>query len=144
VNTLDPKNARLDVTVLAGDGWSHVVKRGETLRIVDVEGNQAVDTLFYDADEPSDRYDAALTIRRGGNLYLTTGSVLFASSGAPLMTITGDTCAATTPSAEPARARATRCATRSTASGCTPAATPSCWSWRRTARASASATSRTT
>lgn len=89
---LDPAVARLDVTVLSGDGWSHVVKRGETLRIVDVEGNQAIDTLFYDADEPSDRYDAALTIRHGGNLYLTTGSVLLASSGAPLMRITDDTC----------------------------------------------------
>ena len=39
-------------------------------RIVDLEGNQAVDTLFYNADDPEERYSAIDTIRRQGNLYL--------------------------------------------------------------------------
>ena len=88
----DPIHARLDQTVLAGDGWSHVVRQGETLRIVDLEGNQAVDTMFYDAHDPGDRYDATQTIRRGGQLYLTTGAVLVAARGGALMTIVEDTC----------------------------------------------------
>jgi urea carboxylase-associated protein 1 len=88
----DPDQARLDTVVLSGDGWSHLLKAGEVLRFVDLEGNQAVDTLFYDALNPSDRYDATLTIRRGGRLTLGSGSVLLASSGHPLLTIVADTC----------------------------------------------------
>ena len=88
----DPATAAIEVTVPAGDGWSGELRRGEVLRIVDLEGNQAVDTLFYDLHDPADRYDATLTMRRQGALYLTTGSRLLAASGTPLVTITGDTC----------------------------------------------------
>ncbi len=88
----DPATAIHDATVLSGDGWSQVVHQGQILRIIDLEGNQAVDTLFYDARDTADRYDATATIRRGGRLYLTTGSVLLGSSGRPLMTIIEDTC----------------------------------------------------
>ena len=85
-------NARLDHPVAAGEGWSHIVRQGEILRIVDLAGNQAVDTMFYDAHDPSDRYDATQTIRRSGRLYLTKGTVLIATRGAPLLTIIEDTC----------------------------------------------------
>jgi urea carboxylase-associated protein 1 len=91
-SALDPKNAVLDATVLAGDPWIGRVQRGQTLRIVDLEGNQAVDTLFYSAADLSDRYSASDTIRMQGSLYLTTGSVLRSTSGAALLTITADTC----------------------------------------------------
>jgi urea carboxylase-associated protein 1 len=91
-SALDPKDAVLDATVLAGDPWIGRVQRGQTLRIVDLEGNQAVDTLFYSAADLSDRYSASDTIRMQGALYLTTGSVLRATSGAALLTITADTC----------------------------------------------------
>jgi len=83
---------RLSYTVLAGDGWSCALYQGETLRIIDCEGNQAVDTLFYDLHDPAERYDATQTIRRSGQLYLGAGSRLLATSGAPLMTIIDDTC----------------------------------------------------
>ncbi len=92
LTALDPQTARLSQTVLAGDGWSCALMRGETLRIVDLEGNQAVDTMFYDLHDTAERYDATQTIRRSGQLYLTTGSILLAATGAPLMTITADTC----------------------------------------------------
>jgi urea carboxylase-associated protein 1 len=91
-SSLDPKNAVLDATVLAGDPWIGRVQRGQSLRIVDLEGNQAVDTLFYSAEDLSDRYSASDTIRMQGALYLTTGSVLRSTSGAALLTITADTC----------------------------------------------------
>jgi urea carboxylase-associated protein 1 len=79
-------------TVLSGDGWTGIVHQGQHLRLVDLEGNQAVDTLFYDAHDHADRYDATTTIRAGGCLYLTTGSVLRSTSGGALMTIVEDTC----------------------------------------------------
>jgi urea carboxylase-associated protein 1 len=89
---LDASQASLDRTVLAGDGFTHVVRRGQIFRIVDVEGNQAADTLFYDAHDPSNRYSAVDTVREQGNIYLTTGTKLLSTEGDVLMTIVADTC----------------------------------------------------
>src|SRR6185369_8053228 len=61
-------------------------------RIVDLEGNQAVDTLFYNADDFSDRYSAQDTIRQQNSIYLTTGTKLISSEGNILATIVADTC----------------------------------------------------
>jgi urea carboxylase-associated protein 1 len=89
---LDPAKAVYDLTLPAGEGWMHEIKRGQTFRIVDVEGNQAVDTLFYNADDMSDRYSAQDTIREQGALYLTTGTRLISSEGNVLAVIVADTC----------------------------------------------------
>jgi urea carboxylase-associated protein 1 len=89
---LDPATAVLDRTVLAGDGFTHVVQRGQVFRIVDLEGNQAADTLFYDAHDPKNRYSAVDTVREQGNIYLTTGTKLLSTDGDVLMTIVADTC----------------------------------------------------
>jgi len=89
---LDPAAAVLDETVQPGDGWMRVLKTGQRLRIVDLAGNQAVDTLFYDAQDTADRFSAQDTIREQGSIYLTTGSRLLTGSGRPLVTIVADTC----------------------------------------------------
>ncbi|UTI65254.1 DUF1989 domain-containing protein [Paraconexibacter antarcticus] len=89
---LDPATARLTVDVPAGLGWGHVVAAGETLRMVDLHGNQAVDTLFFDAHDHANRYSAVDTIAAQGSVYLTVGSRLLALDGAPLVTMTVDTC----------------------------------------------------
>jgi uncharacterized protein len=78
--------------VLAGDGWMKELKEGQIFRIVDLEGNQAADTLFFDADHPEDRYSAVKTITGQENIYLTTGSVLKSESGKDLLKIVADTC----------------------------------------------------
>lgn len=78
--------------VKAGDPWMHVVKAGQKFRIVDLEGNQAVDTLFYNANDTEERYSATDTIKGQGNIYLTTGSVLRSNLNNPMLTITEDTC----------------------------------------------------
>ncbi|HYQ30985.1 MAG TPA: DUF1989 domain-containing protein, partial [Polyangiaceae bacterium] len=65
-SSLDPKDAIFDTVLGSGLGFSHILKRGQTFRIVDLEGNQAVDTLFYDAGDPSERYSAVDTIRSQG------------------------------------------------------------------------------
>ncbi|HYP91440.1 MAG TPA: urea amidolyase associated protein UAAP2 [Polyangiaceae bacterium] len=91
-SSLDPQAAVLDRVVPAGDGFTHVVERGQVLRIVDLEGNQAADTLFYDAHDPSNRYSAVDTVREQGNIYLTTGTRLMSTEGDVLMTIVADTC----------------------------------------------------
>ncbi|MDG6773677.1 urea carboxylase-associated family protein [Thiomicrorhabdus sp. ZW0627] len=78
--------------VKAGDPWMYVVKAGQKFRIVDLEGNQAVDTLFYNANDTEERYSATDTIKGQGNIYLTTGSVLRSNLNNPMLTITDDTC----------------------------------------------------
>jgi urea carboxylase-associated protein 1 len=85
-------NAIYEKTIFAGDGWMYDLIEGQVLRIVDVEGNQAVDTLFYSSEDPTDRYSAIRTVTKQQNLYLTTGSVLVAESGRELLQITADTC----------------------------------------------------
>ena len=89
---LDPANAVYEKVVPAGEYWIHTVKKGQTLRILDLEGNQAADTLFYSADDPTERYSAVDTIREQGNIYLTAGSVLMSTECNPMLTIVADTC----------------------------------------------------
>lgn len=87
-----PEDAVCDATVLAGDYWIHPIHKGQVFRIVDIEGNQAVDTLFYNLHDPEERYSAADTIRAQGALYLATGSRLMSTAGNVMLTITDDTC----------------------------------------------------
>ena len=78
--------------VQAGDPFVLEIRRGQNVRIVDLEGNQAVDTIFYNARDYSDRYSAQDTIREQGSIYLTTGTNLLSTEGNTLLTITADTC----------------------------------------------------
>ncbi|MDB6073607.1 MAG: hypothetical protein JWO89_1247 [Verrucomicrobiaceae bacterium] len=88
----DPAEAVHNEVVLAGDLWLHEIKTGQAFRIEDMEGNQAADTLFYNAQDPLDRYSASDTIRHQAALYLTTGTKLISARGNTLMTIVADTC----------------------------------------------------
>jgi len=85
-------NAVVDTIVPAGDGWFHRMKAGQTLRIVDLEGNQAADTLFYSAEDLTERYSAQDTIREQEAIYLTTGTRLMSNRNREMLTITADTC----------------------------------------------------
>ncbi len=91
-SSLDPQNAVHDEVVRAGDHWLHEIKKGQTLRILDLEGNQAADTLFYSVADPLERYSASDTIRHQAALYLTTDTKLMSTRGNALLTITADTC----------------------------------------------------
>jgi urea carboxylase-associated protein 1 len=81
-----------DEIVPAGEPWMALVAAGQMLRIVDLEGNQAVDTLFYNARDTEERYSAVDTIRGQRGIYLTTGSALRSNLGATMLTIVEDTC----------------------------------------------------
>lgn len=84
--------ACFDFTLPAGEPWLHELKKGQTLRIIDLEGNQAVDTLFFNARDPQERYSAQDTIRRQGSIYLSTGTALISNEGRTMLTIVADTC----------------------------------------------------
>ncbi|UCV17015.1 urea carboxylase-associated family protein [Quatrionicoccus australiensis] len=89
---LDPAAAVYDVTLPAGEPWLHEIRKGQTLRIVDVEGNQAADIIFYNRHDTAEHYSVSNTILGQGGIYLTTGSVLRSNEGRPLLTIVADTC----------------------------------------------------
>jgi urea carboxylase-associated protein 1 len=82
----------VDVTLQAGDPWLHKIEAGQHFRIEDLEGNQAVDTFFYNSDDLSERYSVTDTILGQKNIYLTKGSVLRSNLGRPMLTIVEDTC----------------------------------------------------
>jgi len=77
-----------DVIVPARAPWDHVLRKGQTLRIVDVEGNQAVDFLLYALADDAERYSAQDTIAAQGHIFLKTGSVLLSNEGQPMATVT--------------------------------------------------------
>ena len=81
-----------DLTIPAGGHWGRVLRPGQVLRIVDLEGKQAVDFLCYNAEDPSERYNAADTMKYSGTIFLTTGHGIYSDMGRRLLTIVADTC----------------------------------------------------
>ena len=88
-----PQDILLDEIVPARAPWDHLVRLGETLRILDLEGNQAVDFLLYAAHDDTERYSAQDTIAAQGNIFLRTGSVLMSNEGRPMAQISATTVA---------------------------------------------------
>jgi hypothetical protein len=89
---LDPRDAVMDEVCPAGEPWMKAIRTGQIFRILDLEGNQAVDTLFYSAHDPEERYSAVDTLQRQRNVYLTAGSRLYSTEGRVMLTIVADTC----------------------------------------------------
>ncbi len=89
---LNPEHSSARHWIGAGDYYLGEIKRGQTLRILDLEGNQAADVLFYSAADPAERYSASDTIRAQGNVYLTAGSKLLSNANRELLEIVADTC----------------------------------------------------
>jgi urea carboxylase-associated protein 1 len=85
-----------DVTVPARAPYSATLKAGQTMRIIDLESQQAVDALFYNAHDTTERYSAQDTLAAqaaaGQKFYLETGAVLLSNEGRAMLTITADTC----------------------------------------------------
>jgi urea carboxylase-associated protein 1 len=81
----------VDIEVASGAPWAGVVEAGDVLRIVDVEGQQAVDFLCYNAADYADRYHAPDTVKYAGTIYLTAGHGLYSVRATRLFTIVEDT-----------------------------------------------------
>ena len=82
----------LDQVVAARVPWSGVVRKGQVLRIIDLESQQAVDALFYNAHAYHERYSAQDTLVNQGAAYIGKGGRLFSNEGNVLMTVVEDTC----------------------------------------------------
>ncbi|MDB5763076.1 MAG: hypothetical protein JWQ21_2071 [Herminiimonas sp.] len=86
----DITDALLDVVIPARTPWSHVLRRGQTMRLIDIEGQQAVDALFYAANDTAQRYSAQDTVREQGSAYVGLGTRLISNEGLVMARIVGD------------------------------------------------------
>jgi len=94
MDTLDGIEAQTivyDAIVPARHPWGHIIKQGEILRLIDLEGQQAVDFLCYRAGDLTDRYSTMNTVKVQGNVYIGKGTVLYSDAGVALFTIVADT-----------------------------------------------------
>lgn len=91
-STLTEATARLSETVPAGEYWMKIVKKGETVRLTDLEGNQAADTLFFNANNTDERYHANNTLREQNNVYIQLGTEIRSNENNVMLRVTADTC----------------------------------------------------
>jgi uncharacterized protein len=89
---LNPEQAIYNQVLAARQPWSRVIRKGQILKIIDLGGNQAVDILFYNAEDTSERYSAPDTIVHQGNIFITTGTQLMSNEGNVMMTVLRDEC----------------------------------------------------
>lgn len=81
-----------DQVVPPGQPWGRVVQKGDILRLVDLEGQQAVDFLCYNALNPAERYNAADTMKIQGNIFVGKDMALYSDMGNKLFTVIADSC----------------------------------------------------
>lgn len=89
-SALTPDAATYRKTIGAGDYWIGRVAKDQIFRIVDIEGNQAADVLFFSANDPAERYSAVDTIRGQNNVYLGLGSRLLSTECNVMLEIVAD------------------------------------------------------
>ena len=70
--------------------WSRVLRRGQRLRLIDVEGGASVAALFYNADETTERYNMPDTLKAQHIARLTAGFVLYSDMGRVLCSVVSD------------------------------------------------------
>jgi urea carboxylase-associated protein 1 len=88
--TLDIAKARYDAVIPAGAPWSQTLRRGQILRLIDLEGQQAVDALFYAEHDTAERYSAQDTLREQRSAYIGPGTRLLSNEGRAMATVIAD------------------------------------------------------
>ena len=88
--SLQAGDALLDTVIAAQGRWSYVLQRGQTLRVIDLEGQQAVDALFYAAQNTAERYSAQDTVLTQQSAYIELGTRLMSNEGRLMLIVTAD------------------------------------------------------
>jgi urea carboxylase-associated protein 1 len=79
-------------TVAARGKWSARLEPGQTLTLIDTNGQQAIDFLCYSAELPLDRINLPNTVKLNKSLYITKGSKIYSDLARVMMTVLDDTC----------------------------------------------------
>lgn len=80
----------IEETLRGGQMWSGVLRRGQRLRLTDLEGKASVAALLYNADRPSERYNMPDTLKAQQTAHLTQGFVLYSDMGRILCSVVAD------------------------------------------------------
>lgn len=80
----------LHESLRGGQMWSRVLRRGQILSLIDIEGGATVAALFYNANQPLERYNFADTLKAQHTAKLTRGHVLYSDMGRVLCSIVED------------------------------------------------------
>jgi urea carboxylase-associated protein 2 len=75
-----------------GAHWSAVIRRGVVLRLVAQGNDSNVAALFYNREQPLERYNMADTLKAQHTAHLTAGHVCYSDMGRILCSIVADTC----------------------------------------------------
>lgn len=75
-----------------GAPYETILKKGQVLRVVDLEGQQGVDFLCFNKDNTEERYSFAHSIKKAATLNLTKGEILYSNAARPMLSIIEDTC----------------------------------------------------
>ncbi|MBA8832324.1 urea carboxylase [Rhizobium leguminosarum bv. trifolii] len=86
------ENAVQEHFIPAEAPWSGIVRKGQTIRIEDSYGQQAIDTLFYRADDFAERYSNQDTMRAQGGAYIGTRTKIISNEGNVMLIMTADSC----------------------------------------------------
>ncbi|MGR9139459.1 urea amidolyase associated protein UAAP2 [Rhizobium leguminosarum] len=86
------ENAVQEHFIPAEAPWSGIVRKGQTIRIEDSYGQQAIDTLFYRADDFAERYSSQDTMRAQGGAYIGVGTKIISNEGNVMLVMTADSC----------------------------------------------------
>jgi urea carboxylase-associated protein 2 len=92
MSAIDSSLVRFTEVIPPGANWSHVLKRGTTLRITDTEGAANVSALFYNFELTSERLNVPDSLKCQHIARLTKGNCLYSDMGRVLVSITEDTC----------------------------------------------------
>jgi urea carboxylase-associated protein 2 len=92
--SLDPAAVRHGETIPGGWYWTKTIRRGEALRILNVSGTPGVSLFAWNAQDASERYNSADTVKIQWTSELRKGRVLFSDMGRVLLSIVEDTCGA--------------------------------------------------
>jgi urea carboxylase-associated protein 1 len=85
-------NQEIDQIIPAGGSWSAVVPKNSFLIITDTKGQQGVDFLCYNADNPEERYHAPNTLKAIETLKLSKGHNLYSDIARPIFNFVYDSC----------------------------------------------------
>jgi len=88
----DERVLLFEETVQPGAAWSMILRRGRALRIACAGDGGNVGALFYNADNFTERYNMADTLKAQHTAHLTRGHVLYSDMGRILCSITDDRC----------------------------------------------------
>ncbi|MBO0754300.1 MAG: DUF1989 domain-containing protein [Bradyrhizobiaceae bacterium] len=75
-----------------GGHWSRRLETGQRLRLVDLEGQQAIDFLCYSAELPFDRINLPNTVKLNRSLYISKGCKIYSDHAKVMFTVVEDTC----------------------------------------------------